>query len=258
MDLFPKAFKPHGASGFIKIPSVHFWVRNSDQIWTTNFQNSCFSWFFLNCWTMLVLNRAKQKDIQDILAASKSQAQVVIMKGKQTPPWMGSLVRDGRRDNHMITVSLDWEIITFVGILIMGILGCGASPVIQMLSGNTAQFHSVPLWRLSTSHLTMMGNLTRIIFTHMPLSKKKTFLARSQSALVLWWRPGMNTQMRSSLFSVIKIERSGTGFRSLSLCLTLNSHSNLKIQHRMYTRAKSCSTHCSGPGFASPKTPPLL
>ena len=63
------------------------------------------------------------------MAASKGQPWAVTMLEKQTPRLLESLVRDGRTHSRMITVSLLWEITTFVGIL-LGILGSGVSALI--------------------------------------------------------------------------------------------------------------------------------
>ena len=79
------------------------------------------------------------------LAAKKGQPWVVTMWGKQTLLVLKrSLVRDGRRHSHIITILPMWETTTSAGIL-MGILRFGAIPLIQKLRPNTAPFPSALL-----------------------------------------------------------------------------------------------------------------
>ena len=61
------------------------------------------------------------------MIVNKDGFQAVSTMGKQIPPLMGSLVRDGRTQSPTITVSPMWEITTFVGILI-GTQRRGATP----------------------------------------------------------------------------------------------------------------------------------
>ena len=207
---------------------------------------------------MLVLNSAEKKEVQNISTASKGQHQAVTMWEKRTPLISAYLVRDGQTHIRIITLSHKWEITTSVGIPVrLPHPKCGASPVIPNFCTDTARFRFVPLWRLLTSLWIMIKDPTRTRATHMPPLKRKTFHPRSQSALPLWWRLGMLIQMHCSLFSTMTMERSGIGFRLLLRQLTQNSHSYLKTCQYPQIRAKPCSTHSSGPGFASPKTQTL-
>ena len=108
--------------------------------------------------------------------ASIGRPQAAIMQEKQIPRLMGSLVRCGRTHRRMISWSYSptWEITTSVGIRLERIPNtrCGVTQLILNMSARIAQFHSVPLWRLSTSHWTMMMNLTRETATHTQRPKK--------------------------------------------------------------------------------------
>ena len=191
--------------------------------------------------------------IEARLVASKGQHWVVTMLEKRTQQLTGFLVRGGL----IIMISSMWEITTSVGIPLGLLMGCGATPLILKIESILAWFHSVPLWGLLTSLWTMIMTPTKARVTHEPYFKRKTFLPRLQSALLSWWRLGVNIQVQCSLFSLMTMENAGTGFRSVLWQPSRNSDSNLKIRQSFQTRAKSCSTHSSGPEFASPKTQTL-
>ena len=118
-----------------------------------------------------------------------------------------------------------------------------------MLAQNKQQ-----LWRLLTSHWTMMGNLMRVKATRWPLFTRKTFHPRSQSALLSWWRPGTKLQQQPPLSTLMTMERSGSSCGFMLRTLTRIFILNLKMLLRFPSRVKPCSTHSSGQEFASPKT----
>ena len=94
-------------------------------------------------------------------------------------------------------LSLMWEITISVGIPLEVLnLRSGVILLIPIMSSKIAQFHSVPHGRPSTFHWTTMTNLTKKTVTRRPLFKRKTFLRRSLSVLLSWWRPGRGTRVQ--------------------------------------------------------------
>ena len=144
-------------------------TRGMTIIWIGPFcLHICWSLHYAN--VLFALNKSEEKMIEARLAASKGQPQVVTMQEKQTPPSTESLVKGGRIQSLMITLSLMWEITTSVGIPIGHTnLRSGAIPLTLNTSAKIARFHSAPLWRLLTSPWTMISNQTRTTVTRTPL-----------------------------------------------------------------------------------------
>ena len=110
------------------------------------FRSGWKSWPCSDILTMPNHNELKRKGLD----ASTDRPQVVTMQEKPTPQRTDFLVRNGRRQSHMITVSPMWEITTSVGIQ-MGFLHPrpGVTPLIPKSGKHLYRKHLVNFWASS-------------------------------------------------------------------------------------------------------------
>ena len=107
------------------------------------FRSGWKSWPCSDILTMPNHNELKRKGLD----ASSDRPQVVTMQEKPTPQRTDFLVRNGRRQSHMITVSPMWEITTSVGTP-MGFLHPrpGVTPLIPKSGKHLYRKHLVNFW----------------------------------------------------------------------------------------------------------------
>ena len=86
-------------------------------------------------------------------------------------------------------------ITTTAEILLEPITNFGASQLTQTRKHSNVLCPFAPLSKCFTFPLTMAGNLTSIIPSHLHLFRKKTFLLRSQYVFHLWWNSGELTKV---------------------------------------------------------------
>ena len=96
---------------------------------------------------------------------------------------------------QMTIRSLMPAITTTAEILLEPITNFGASQLTQTRKHSNVLCPFAPLSKCFTFPLTMAGNLTSIIPSHLHLFRKKTFLLRSQYVSHLWWNSGELTKV---------------------------------------------------------------